>query len=182
MQGSRLARALVCAAGLLIAAPAFAFGGGHGGGGHGGGFGGGGFHGGGFAGGPHGGYAGGGWHGGGWRGGGGWGYPVYGWGYAYPYDYGYDYPDDDWDYGYDYPGYDYSYDNGYNSGYGPGVYSQGGYGQNPGAYPPGPQASGQLGQYCRTPVKTCQLYQASAVSAGCSCRNGATRAYGRVVP
>jgi hypothetical protein len=56
-----------------------------------GGYGGGGWHG--SGGGWHGG--GGHWHGGGW---GGWGYPLWGYGwaspylYAYPYDYGYDYP------------------------------------------------------------------------------------------
>jgi hypothetical protein len=190
MQVSRLLRASVFLATATLAVPALAFGG-HGGGGggfhgggggfHGGGFGGGGFHGGG--GGWHGG--GGGWHGGGWRGGyGGWGYPGYGLGYGlgYGYPYGYDggYPDD-WGYGYGDPGSDYGYDNGYGSG--PGVYAQPGYDQGSGGYSGPPPANGQLGQYCRTQVKVCQLYRASNVGAGCSCRiGGGSHAYGQVTP
>ena len=190
MQVSRFLRASVFIAAVTLAVPALAFGGhGGGGGGHGGGFGGGGFHGGGFGGGGfhgggggwHGG-GGGGWHGGGswrgagWHGGyGGWGYPAYGYGYPYGFDDGYD-----WGYDYGDPGYDYGYDNGY--GDGPGVYGQEGDGQNPGAYTPPPQVNGQLGQYCRTQVKICQLHHASNVGAGCSCRTGASRAYGQVTP
>jgi len=191
---------------LLCSAPAFAFGSGHGGGGFGGGgHGGGGFAGGGHgfsggnfhggysggrtnfaAAGNHGGFVGGGgggawhgggnWHGGGWHGGG-WGYPAYGWGVGVPYVYGYDYPDDG-TYAYDTPDYDYSTgDNGYDQG----VYAQGD-DQGAGPYSPGPEAAGQLGNYCRTPVKVCQLYQPSNVGAGCSCRDGAGRAYGQVSP
>ena len=88
----------------------------------------------------------------------------------------------DWGYDYGDPGYDYGYDNGYGNGYGPGVYGQEGDGQNPGAYTAPPQVNGQLGQYCRTQVKICQLYHASNVGAGCSCRTGASRAYGQVTP
>ena len=185
MQGSRFARALVCAAGLLIAAPAFAFGGGHGGGGAD------------MAAALAGavftvvastaasaevgstalmpvarmaataaavgtttvasGTA-------------GIGTAVAGlsslWlGYGYPYDLGYDYPDDDWYYSYDIPIMITATIMAMTRLWpwrlcaGPTV-----------GYTPGPQASGQLGRYCRTPVKTCQLYNASTVGAGCSCR------------
>jgi hypothetical protein len=195
MQHSHLLRATVCAASLLLGGTAFAqgggHGGGHGGGGHGGGFGGG--HSGGGGHGFNGGFAGGhgssarafssggngGWNRGGWNGGhgsgGGWGYPGYGYGYGYdnPYDsaYGYDYGDPD--YAYSQP--DNGYDSGYN--YGPGVYSQQGY-QN--VAPDNGQQVGQLGDYCRSPVKSCQLYQPANAGADCSCRNGNTRAQGIV--
>jgi hypothetical protein len=191
MQYSRLLQASVCSAALLFAAPAFAFGNGHSGGfsgGHSGGFsgaraGGAGNFSGGYSGahmsfatgGPHNGYA------GAYRRGGGWGPGYgYGWGvgapYAYGYDYGYDDPYDD-GYAYDTPDYDYSYDD---NGYGPGVYAQGDQGAGP--YTPGPEAATGPGNYCRTPVKVCQLYQPANVGADCSCRDGAGRAYGQVSP
>jgi hypothetical protein len=125
-------------------------------------WGGGGFHGGGWGG--HG-FAGG-WGHGGWGHGGwghrGWGYG--GWGLAglglglglAGLDYGYDYPG--YGYGYGYPGYAYGYD--YPS------YS----------YPATPLVTGRsvavggTGGYCTTPVKTCELYQASYIGNGCSCR------------
>lgn len=188
MQYSRFLGASVCAAALMCAAPAFALGAHVGGGGsfhagvgHGnfsagvshagfshGAVGGGhmamnagNFHRGGF---NHGGFDRGRLHnGGGWYGGG-FGY----YGYPYGYDDAYDYPDNT-DYAYGYPG-DYAYDYpGYDSGY---------------DYSPDVQteAAVQPGNYCRTPVKMCQLYQPANVGADCSCRDGATRAYGQVTP
>jgi hypothetical protein len=43
-------------------------------------------------------------------------------------------------------------------------------------------ATGQIGDFCTTPVKTCQLIQASYVGAGCSCRVTGGRAAGSVTP
>ena len=127
-------------------------------------WGGGGFHGGGWGG--HG-FAGG-WGHGGW-GHGGWGWGHRGWGYGgwglaglglglglAGLDYGYDYPG--YGYGYGYPGYAYGY--GY-PGYG---------------YAAAPLVTGRsmaiggMGGYCSTPVRTCELYQASFIGNGCSCR------------
>jgi hypothetical protein len=141
---------------LAISSPASAFGGGHGGGGfHGGGWHGGGWHGGGWH---------GGWHGGGWNGGwGGWGlgaglvglglgYGLASDAYGYPYDYGY------------YPGY------------------------APGVATTAPLVTGRsvavgnVGDFCSTPVKTCQLIQPSYVGGGCSCRVPGGRARGSVTP
>jgi hypothetical protein len=126
-----------------------------------------------------------GWHGGwnrGWRGGnwnrrgwrGGWwpgyaglglglglGYGLSAWDYGYPYDYAY--------------GYGYPYD--YGSGYG-----------YPAAATAAPLvtgrsvATGQMGNYCTTPVKTCQLYNASYIGNGCSCRVSGGRSRGTVFP
>ncbi len=129
-------------------------------------WGGGGFHGGGWGG--HG-FAGG-WGHGGW-GHGGWGWGHRGWGYGgwglaglglglglAGLDYGYDYPGYGYGYGYGYPGYAYGYD--YPS------YS----------YPAAPLVTGRsvaiggMGGYCSTPVRTCELYQASYIGNGCSCR------------
>ncbi|MDE2362430.1 MAG: hypothetical protein KGM42_07105 [Hyphomicrobiales bacterium] len=61
------------------------------------------------------------------------------------------------DYPYDYYGYDY-------------------------AYPPAaaPVATGALGGYCGTPVKTCRLYNPAPVGIGCSCRTPGGRARGIV--
>src|SRR5208283_4094117 len=109
-------------------------------------WGGGGFHGGGWGG--HG-FAGG-WGHGGW-GHGGWGWGHRGWGYG------------GWglaglglglglaglDYGYDYPGYGYAA--------APLVTGRS-------------MAIGGMGGYCSTPVRTCELYQASFIGNGCSCR------------
>jgi hypothetical protein len=144
---------------LAISSPASAFGGGHGGGGwHGGG---GGWHGGG------GGWHGGGWHGGGWNGGWGVGAGLVGLGigaglasgaYGYPYDYGY-YPGYATDYG-SYPGY---------ATTAPLVTGRS-------------VATGGIGEFCSTPVKTCQLIQPSYVGAGCSCRVPGGRASGSVTP
>jgi hypothetical protein len=162
-------------AALLASGPALAFGGGHFGGGgfHGGGFGG--FHGGGF-GGFHGGWGHGGWGGNRWgnRGwGGGWpayaglglglGYGLSAWDYGYPYDYsyGYGYP---YDYGYGYPGYSAPY-----AAAAPLVTGRS-------------VATGQLGNYCSTPAKTCELYHASYLGGGCSCRVPGGHARGSVTP
>jgi hypothetical protein len=43
-------------------------------------------------------------------------------------------------------------------------------------------ATGQLGIYCATPAKTCELYRASYVGGGCSCRVPGGRARGFVSP
>ncbi|MGB7126060.1 MAG: hypothetical protein WBD42_04435 [Methylovirgula sp.] len=161
MQHSRVLRATVCTACLLIGGTAFAQGvnystpragftkvaaqggvGGIGGGGHGG-FAGG-FHGGGMHGGRsvHGGFAGG-FHGGGmhgghnWGGHGGWG-PNYAFGWGYPYGYGGDY---------DYPG-DYADDYGY------------------------PYDTYAEGAYCQTPQTSCPLSHPAPAGAACSCDSG----------
>ena len=42
--------------------------------------------------------------------------------------------------------------------------------------------SGDLGNYCETPRKTCQLYEPAALGANCSCRVPGGRAYGEVTP
>jgi len=122
-------------------------------------------------------WGGGGWGGHGFAGGwghsgwghGGWGWGHRGWGYGgwglaglglglglAGLDYGYDYPG--YGYGYGYPGYAYGY--GY-PGYG---------------YAAAPLVTGRsmaiggMGGYCSTPVRTCELYQASFIGNGCSCR------------
>ena len=80
-----------------------------------------------------------------------------GWDYGYP-DYAYDYG---------YPGYDYS--------------------ASP-AYAAAPLvtgrsvATGQMGNYCTTPVKTCELYHASYAGNSCSCQVSGGRARGSVTP
>jgi hypothetical protein len=179
--GILLASAALGAA-LVASGPALAFRGGGGFGGfHGGGFHGGfgGFHGGfggrGFAGGWGGGW-GHGWRGGGWNRGWGGGWPVYAglglglgyglssWDYGYPYDYsyGYGYP---YDYGYGYPGYSAPYA----AATAPLVTGRS-------------VATGQLGNYCTTPAKTCELYHASYVGNGCSCRVPGGHARGSVSP
>jgi hypothetical protein len=43
-------------------------------------------------------------------------------------------------------------------------------------------AIGQMGIYCATPVKTCELYRASYVGGGCSCRVPGGRSRGFVSP
>jgi hypothetical protein len=43
-------------------------------------------------------------------------------------------------------------------------------------------ATGQLGIYCATPVKTCELYHASYVGGDCSCRVPGGRSWGSVSP
>jgi hypothetical protein len=91
---------------------------------------------------------------------------------SYPYGYGY---------GAGYPGY--GYGNPYGGPYAqPGYYVQGyypqAYVQDPDA---GPAAMG-VGHYCATPVKTCQLYEASYVGIGCSCRVAGGRSRGTVAP
>ncbi len=140
-----------------------------------------------------GGWHGGGWHGGGWHGGGwggGWGHRGFGWNRGWGYggwglaglglglglaglDYGSDYPY----YGYGYPGYasGYSYP-GYASGYG-----YPGYGYAAAPLVTGRSvAIGGMGGYCSTPVKTCELYQASYIGNGCSCRVPGGHARGSV--
>lgn len=58
----------------------------------------------------------------------------------------------------------------------------------PGAVPPPPLftgrsvAMGQPGNFCTTPVRTCQLYHTSWVGNGCSCHVPGGRAQGSVVP
>jgi hypothetical protein len=43
-------------------------------------------------------------------------------------------------------------------------------------------AAGQIGIYCATPAKTCELYHASYVGGGCSCRVPGGRSRGFVSP
>jgi hypothetical protein len=43
-------------------------------------------------------------------------------------------------------------------------------------------ATGQIGIYCATPAKTCELYHASYVGGGCSCRVTRGRSRGTVSP
>ena len=43
-------------------------------------------------------------------------------------------------------------------------------------------ATGQMGIYCATPAKTCELYHASYVGGGCSCRVPGGRSRGFVSP
>jgi hypothetical protein len=43
-------------------------------------------------------------------------------------------------------------------------------------------ATGGIGDFCATPVKTCQLVQPSYVGGGCSCRVPGGRARGSVTP
>ena len=43
-------------------------------------------------------------------------------------------------------------------------------------------ATNQSGNFCSTPVKTCELYHASFVGNGCSCRTPSGRARGSVTP
>jgi hypothetical protein len=43
-------------------------------------------------------------------------------------------------------------------------------------------ATGQIGIYCATPAKTCELYHASYVGGGCSCRVPGGRSRGSVSP
>jgi|SRR5208283_5554703 len=133
-----------------------------------------------------GGWHGGGWHGGGWHGGGwggGWGHRGFGWNRGWGYggwglaglglglglaglDYSSDYP---------YYGYGYSYP-GYASGYG-----YPGYGYAAAPLVTGRSvAIGGMGGYCSTPVKTCELYQASYIGNGCSCRVPGGHARGSV--
>ncbi|MEJ0094221.1 MAG: hypothetical protein WDN46_12525 [Methylocella sp.] len=191
--------ATALAAALACSGPALARGGGvggHGGGGGGGhgGFGGGGFHGGGFAaGGFHGGGVGGmrnfgntgfqgrsvagfnnrgfsnrfnrnaffgGFGGGGWD-----GYDDFA---DYPYE-GYGDPSYAYDYGYPnsaYPGYQYG------NSVTPAQPLQTGRSV----------ATGDLGNYCTTPVKTCELFHAANIGAGCSCKVSGGRANGLVAP
>ncbi len=159
---------------LLLSGPASAFGVHGGWGGHVGGWGGGG-----WGGGWHGGGWGGGWRGGGWNrcsggwGGWGWGGGLVGLGLGYGLAGGWDYPY------YDY--YDFPY---------------GGYAPYPYSYAPGyayvapaapvvtgrSVATGGTGDFCSTPVKTCQLIQPSYVGGGCSCRVPGGRARGSVTP
>jgi hypothetical protein len=86
--------------------------------------------------------------------------------------------------GWDYPYYDY-WD-----------YPYGGYAPYPYSYAPGyayvapaapvvmgrSVAIGGIGDFCSTPVKTCQLVHASYVGIGCSCRVPGGRARGSVTP
>ena len=127
-------------------------------------------------------WGGGGFHGGGWGGhgfAGGWGHGGWGWGHR------------GWGYGgwglaglglglglasldlrLRLPGYpDYGYGYGYgNPGYASG-YGYPGYGYAAAPLVTGRSvAIGGMGGYCSTPVRTCELYQASYIGNGCSCR------------
>jgi hypothetical protein len=125
---------------------------------------------------------------------GGWGLGGLGLGYGLglglglaDWDYGYGYPS--YGYGYGYPGY--GYDNGYAYGYGyPGYSSYGypatgssGYYSSAAPLVTGRSvATGQMGRMCSTPVKSCELYQASWVGNGCSCKVPGGRSRGSVSP
>jgi hypothetical protein len=43
-------------------------------------------------------------------------------------------------------------------------------------------ATGEMGNYCTTPTKTCELYHGSWIGNGCSCRAPGGRARGSVTP
>jgi hypothetical protein len=43
-------------------------------------------------------------------------------------------------------------------------------------------ATGQMGKMCSTPVKSCELYQASWIGNGCSCKISGGRSRGSVAP
>ncbi|MGH6853669.1 MAG: hypothetical protein ACREDJ_10855 [Methylocella sp.] len=43
-------------------------------------------------------------------------------------------------------------------------------------------AAGEIGIYCATPAKTCELYHASYLGGGCSCRVPGGRSWGSVSP
>jgi len=110
---------------------------------------------------------------------------AYNYGYPYNYAYGYGYPSS-YVYGY---GYGYPYANSY--GY-----------ANPFAIVTAPiaaltapvagvaaplvtgrsVATGEMGKMCSTPVKTCELYHASYIGNGCSCRVTGGRSLGTVSP
>jgi hypothetical protein len=81
-------------------------------------------------------------------------YPYYSYGYGYPYNNNYGYG-----YGYPYAG----------ATTAPLVTGRS-------------VATGQMGNYCTTPAKTCLLYQESWVGNGCSCRVPGGRARGSVTP
>ena len=83
-----------------------------------------------------------------------------------------------WDYGYPYhPDYAYHYSYpGYNNSYASPAYPAAPLGADRSA------ATGQMGNYCTTPVKTCELYHASYAGNSCSCRVPGGRARGSVTP
>jgi hypothetical protein len=94
-----------------------------------------------------------------------------GWDYGYPYAdcgywggayCGYGYPDYAYDYGNGYP--DYAYDYGY-----PATGSSGYYSAAP-LVTGRSVATGQLGSYCTSSVKACELHHPSYVGGSCSCR------------
>ncbi len=78
-----------------------------------------------------------------------------------------------WDYPYGYPGY---------------AYAPGYYASVPLVATTAPLVTGRsvalggVGDFCATPVKTCQLLQPSYVGGGCSCRVPGGRARGTVTP
>jgi hypothetical protein len=89
-------------------------------------------------------------------------YGLSAWNYGYPYDYayGYGYP---YGYGYGYPGYGAPYA----ATTAPLVTGRS-------------AATGQMGNYCTTPLTTWQLYHASYAGNGCSCRVSGGRSRGTV--
>ncbi len=140
------------------------------------------------------------------------GYPYnpdnYAYNYGYPYAYGYGYP---YDYAYGYPssyayGYGYPYANSY--GYAnpfaivtapiaaltapvtalttPVAEAAAPFAVATSATAPlmtgRSVATGQMGRMCSTPVKACELYQASYIGNGCSCRVTGGRSRGTVSP
>ena len=98
-----------------------------------------------------------------------------GWDYGYPY--GYSYP---YGYGYPYAGYYGGYDPGY--AYAPGFYTT-----QPQIATTAPLvtgrsvATGGVGDFCTTPVKTCLLYHSAYLGDGCSCRVAGGHARGSVL-
>jgi hypothetical protein len=56
------------------------------------------------------------------------------------------------------------------------------FGSTPATLVTGRSVAGQIGIYCATPAKTCELYHASYVGGGCSCRVPGGRSRGFVSP
>jgi hypothetical protein len=129
------------------------------------------------------------------------GYPyAYGYGYGYPYDYAYGYPSS-YAYGYGYP---YANSYGYANPFAivtapiaaltapvtalttPVAEAAAPFAVATSATAPlitgRSVATGQMGKMCSTPVKACELYQASYIGNGCSCRVTGGRSRGTVSP
>ena len=115
-----------------------------------------------------------GWNGGGWQVDGwhgGWCLPPLDHGYGraggWNCDYSYDYRDD-----HGYPGYAYA----------PGYYEIAPQVSMTAPFVAGRSVAEGVGDFCSTPVRTCQLIHASYVGAGCSCQVPGGRARGSVTP
>ncbi|MGH6846745.1 MAG: hypothetical protein ACREC0_04680 [Methylocella sp.] len=131
--------------------------------------------------------------------------PSYAYGYGYPYNYAYGYPSN-YAYGYGYPyansyGYSYGYANPFALVTAPitalaapvtalttqvAAATAAPYEAATSATAPlmtgRSVATGQMGKMCSTPVKSCELYHASYIGNGCSCRVTGGRSRGTVSP